>query len=278
MARKLSFALITLFWITMNALLWRAEFGGKEIGAATPVSLIWQKILTSPDDSGLAVNIKGDRVGYVRWAPNIGEEIATGKTANENTELEGRVKKLTGYTIHADGNFILPDGGGRIRFEIDAKFSADDQWTEWTLRGVQRPNTWGIAANRKKETIDLILGEGAAAVKQTFRFADFRNPGKLIVDLGIASELPVVAALLPNLTAISSSANATNSPALTFGLNWEGRQDWLQMGHSRVKVYQLRARLLDKYEAIVIVSRVGEILRVQLPGEMTLVNEALINL
>ena len=56
MARKLSFALITLFWITMNALLWRAEFAGKEVGAEVPVSLIWQKILTSPDDSGLAVH------------------------------------------------------------------------------------------------------------------------------------------------------------------------------------------------------------------------------
>src|SRR5207248_892698 len=129
-------------WITMNALLWRAEFVGKEIGATIPVALIWQKILTSPDDSGLAVNYKGDRVGYVRWAPNIGEEVATGKTANENTEIEGRVKKLTGYTLHADGNFILPESGGRIRFELDAKFSANDDWTEWALKGVQRPNTW----------------------------------------------------------------------------------------------------------------------------------------
>jgi hypothetical protein len=113
MARKLSFALITLFWITMNALLWRAEFAGKEIGAEVPVSLIWEKILTSPDDSGLAVNIAGDRVGYIRWAPNIGEEASTGKIADENSDIEGRVKKLTGYTIHADGNFVLCFAGGR---------------------------------------------------------------------------------------------------------------------------------------------------------------------
>src|SRR3954469_1524383 len=110
MARKLSIALITLFWITMNALLWRAEFAGKEIGAEVPVSLIWEKILTSPDDSGLAVNVAGDRVGYVRWAPNIGEEIATGKKATE-ADIEGRVKKLTGYTLHADGNFVVQGTG-----------------------------------------------------------------------------------------------------------------------------------------------------------------------
>lgn len=259
----------------MNALLWRAEFAGKEVGAAVPVPLIWEKILTSPDDSGLAVNFKGERVGYIRWAPNIGEEVAIGKTANENSEIEGRVKKLTGYTIHADGNFVLPEGGGRVRFDFDAKFSADNRWTEWTLRGMQRPNSWGISANRAKETIELSLNEGREAVKQTFRFADFRNPGKLIEDMGVASELPMAAALLPNLTTISS---VTNAPAMTLGLNWEGRHDWLQMGHSRVKVYQLRARVLDRYEVLIVVSRVGEILKVQLPGEMALVNEALINL
>ena len=275
MGRKFSFALITLFWLTMNALLWRAEFGGQDIGATMPVSLIWQKILTSPDDSGLAVNYKGDRVGYVRWAPNIGEETATGKTANENSEIEGRVKKLTGYTLHADGNFIIPDGAGRVRFDLDAKFAANDEWTEWTLKAMQRPNAWGVSANRKAETIELSLGEGRAAVKQTFHFADFRNPGKLNETLGLDSELPIAAALLPNL---ATAPKGTNAPALNIGLNWEGRQDWLQMGHSRVKAYQLRARLLDKYQVTVLVSRVGEILRVELPGEMTLVNEALVNL
>jgi hypothetical protein len=275
MARKLSFALITIFWITMNALLWRAEFVGKEIGAAIPVSLIWQKILTSPDDSGLAVNLKGERVGYVRWAPNIGEEVATGKTANENTEIEGRVKKLTGYTLHADGNFMMLEGGGRVRFELDAKFAANDEWTEWTFKGIQRPNIWGISANRKDETIELSIGEGRSKVKQMFHFADFRSPGKLIENLGIGDELPFATALLPNLAMIP---DGTNAPALKLGIHWEGRQDWLQMGHSRVKVYQLRARLLEKYEITIIVSRVGEILRVDLPGEMSLVNEALINL
>src|SRR4051812_42155613 len=275
MARKLSFALIALFWITMNALLWRVEFAGKDVGAEVPVSLIWEKILTSPDDSGLAVLISGERVGYIRWAPNIGEEISTGKNADESSNLEGRVKKLTGYTIHSDGNFILPEGGGRVRFDLDAKFAANNEWIEWTLKGIQRPNSWSISANRKKETVEFALGEGVAALKQTLRFSDFRNPGKLIEDLGAATSLPIAGVLLPNLTTMTGG---TNSQSLSLGLKWQGRHDWLQMGHSRVKVYQLRAHILDKYDAVVIVSRVGEILRVELPGQMTLVNEALVNM
>jgi hypothetical protein len=146
---------------------------------------------------------------------------------------------------------------------------------EWTLRGMQRPNLWTISANRQNETIELTLGEGQRAAKQSFRFSDFRNPGKMLEETGVAAALPLAGVVLPNLSTLPTG---TNGPAMTLGLRWEGRQDWLQMGHSRVKVYQLRARFLEEYEVVIIISRVGEILRVTLPGEMSLVNEALINL
>ena len=273
--RKVLFGFITVFWLTMNGLLWRAEFIGKEVGAATPVSLVWDKILTSPDDSGLAINIAGDRVGYCRWAPNIGEENATGKTANENADIEGRIKRLTGYTIHADGNFILPENAGRVRFDLDAKFSATHEWTEWSAKATQRPNAWKLSANRKAQAFELEMGEGAGAWKQTFKFKDFQDPQKITDALGVTASVPALARVLP---AMNSSDASTNSPGFTLGLNWQARQDWLVLGHSRVRVYRLEARLLDKYQAVVIVSRVGEILRVELPGDVTLINEAILNL
>ena len=65
---------------------------------------------------------------------------------------------------------------------------------------------------------------------------------------------------------------------IALGLRWTARKDWLQIGSSKTRVYRLQARLLDRYQAVVMVSRVGEILRVELPGEVTLVNDALINL
>jgi hypothetical protein len=273
MLRKATFLFITLFWLTMNALLWREEFSSKnDSGSEAPVSLVWEKILTSPDDSGLAVQYGKDRAGYIRWIPNIGQEEATGKTANENTEIEGRIKKTTGYSIHADGNFILPENMGRFRFDFNATFDAQHQWTTWQFKSLQKPSSWTVAANRQNETLEFTLGDGREAVKQSFKFADFRDPQKLINETGIAAMLPALSNLLPP----GLSTSTTNS--LSIGLNWEGRQDWMKMGHSRVRIYRLRARLLDKYEANVVVSRVGEILRVELPGEVTLVNEALVNL
>ena len=47
MFNRLYFPLIALFWIIMNLLLWRAEFGGgKEFGSAVPTEAVWQKILS----------------------------------------------------------------------------------------------------------------------------------------------------------------------------------------------------------------------------------------
>jgi len=61
-------------------------------------------------------------------------------------------------------------------------------------------------------------------------------------------------------------------------LNWEARNDWLTMGNARIRVYRLTLKLLDRYEIGVLVSRVGEILRVELPEGVLLVNEALVSL
>ncbi|HVY72409.1 MAG TPA: hypothetical protein VHH73_20910, partial [Verrucomicrobiae bacterium] len=96
MLHRLVLLILIAFWLVMNTLLWRSEFGGKvEPGNGVPVGVVWQKILTAPDDSGLAVLQEGKRIGFLRWAPNVGEEKATGKTGTE--EIEGMVKVLANY-------------------------------------------------------------------------------------------------------------------------------------------------------------------------------------
>jgi hypothetical protein len=59
---------------------------------------------------------------------------------------------------------------------------------------------------------------------------------------------------------------------LSLGLQWEARQDWLKVGSARLRCYRLHTRLLEKYRAVVYVSRVGEILRVELPDGYVLQN------
>ena len=58
-------------------------------------------------------------------------------------------------------------------------------------------------------------------------------------------------------------------------VKWEARNDWVKIGSTSVRVYRVQARFLDRYQVVVCASRIGEILRVELPGDVTLVNEQL---
>lgn len=276
MARRVLFLSLTAFWVTMNVLLWRAEFRPDAEGDLLPPAVVWRRILTAPDDSGLAINIGPTKIGFVRWIPNAGEETATGKVASEN-EIEGRVTTLTNYTLHAEGNFLLPESGGRLRFDLDASFDENQRWKNWNLAIMQRPNQWRIAADKEKDSLELRIGPGKDPFTQRIKLSDLKNPQKLLNDSGLAAALPMAAAMIPGLDAEALSQIPTNAPPAALGLEWTARQDWMKIGNSRIRVYRLEAQLLDEYKAVVLLTRVGEILRVELPGDVVLANESLIN-
>ena len=56
-------------------------------------------------------------------------------------------------------------------------------------------------------------------------------------------------------------------------LNWTAHYEWLRIGHNRVRIYRLEAKLLDRHRVVVLVSRVGEILRVEFPGDIKLITD-----
>jgi hypothetical protein len=72
---------------------------------------------------------------------------------------------------------------------------------------------------------------------------------------------------------IESAGTSEQNVAQTIGLKWEARDDVVRIGGAQVRGYRLQTRLLDRYPVTIYVSRVGEILRVELPGQITLVNE-----
>jgi hypothetical protein len=269
MLNRLLFGFIILFWVVMNVLLWRSEFGGRtQLGSAVPVETVWSRMLTAPDDSSLDILREGVKIGYCRWVPNVGEELATGKVSQE--ELEGMVRKPAGYTITMEGNFLLDRQMGRLRFDFHAGFDANNEWKDFTLRVVHRPMAWELESVAADQTLKFRHEAGEENWERQYHFSDFQNPGKLLRQSGM--NIPFLAGLLPQYLPMPSVQN------VAAGLNWEARKDWLMIGHSRVRVYRVQARLLDKYQIVLIVSRVGEILRVELPNDILLVNEALSNL
>src|SRR5881397_216149 len=113
--------LVTSFFVTMNVLLWRAEFGARShVGTSVPTEVVWEKVLTSPDTSYLEIRHHGVKIGTAHCIANIGEELATGRRITDEPPPEGMIKRLTGYSLDFDGNVSLDDLS-RLRFYITLK-------------------------------------------------------------------------------------------------------------------------------------------------------------
>ena len=116
---------------------------------------------------------------------------------------------------------------------------------------------------------DVFHVQHAGRDQRTIRFAELQNPRSLLAELG--------GPLLPGILGSVGLPMGTNAlEKLSLGLRWEARNDWLQVGRTRMRVYRLHTLLLDRYAITVHVSPVGEILRAELPNRIILINEALL--
>ena len=56
---------------------------------------------------------------------------------------------------------------------------------------------------------------------------------------------------------------------------WKANNDHLKFHGARARVYRLTFTFFERHEIVVVVSRVGEIFKVTMPFDITLVNEEL---
>lgn len=257
--------LLASFWVTMNVLLWRAEFGpDKGRRNAVPVELVWRRMLASPDSSSLNIYYRGRRVGFCRWVTGVGEEWAE---VTDETVPSGMPKKVRSYRLQLDGTALLPESADRIRFEGSLKVNAHHAWQELDAGWSARRLTWRVHSAAAAGTVELSVAEGGTRLKHTFRFSELEHPAALLSGwLGPLAGEAFKGEDVP--------APGDLSPAAA-GVKWEAYEDTLRIGHSQVHVFLLETRLLDRYPVSVVVSRVGEILRVSLPDQVTLVNDQL---
>ena len=272
MRYRVFFLAVTAFFITMNVLLWRSEFGAQgRPGAPVPPEVIWEKVLTCPDNSFLEIRHREVRVGRAHWSASIGEELATGKVMTDELPPEGMINRLSGYTLDFGGNVTLGELS-RLRFECLLKLGTNQNWQEFTLKLILKPFTWEVQASQSKQQLTFTMEDDEGRNERVFKFSDLRNPDKVLTELGGPTLPAAFAALGIRLPAPQAGTN------VALGLKWEGRNDWIQIGLNPVRVYRLEARLLDRYRAVLFVSPVGEILRVELPEDILIMNDALMNL
>lgn len=256
---------VTGFWLTMNVLLWQTEFGSRKNGGTVPVETVWEKILTAADDSSLTIFHEGKLIGACHLRTAVGEEWS--RISDENMP-SGPPDKERGYHLRVDGSAVVPELTNRVRFEGELKLDKGREWQELGARVTMRPVTWEVHSVAAQRTVNLKAQGLEGGFDVVLQFSDLKNPAVLTYKL-----LGPTAAELAAEAGLKTSPNDTSVPAL--GLKWEAQEDLIRIGRTSVQVYRLHTRVVDRYEVSVIVSRAGEILRVELPGGVTLVNDRL---
>jgi hypothetical protein len=269
MLSRVVFILIVVFWLTMNVLLWRTEFSSRPSAtSAVPVELVWEKVLTSPDSSSLSILHHGTKIGFCHWITNVGEEWAS--VSDEN--IPGNVPKpIRTHRLRVEGSAIVPELKNRIRFEGSLKVDTRRVWQELDARLSIRPSTWQIHSLAEEQTVKLALESGGTRVEHSFKFSELRDPTLFLTQVFG----PVVGEWFDQSGMFPFLDNAVSAGS---GPKWEAFEDTLWMGHHQARVYRLQTRLLDHYQVSILISRVGEILRVELPDELILVNDQLVTL
>jgi hypothetical protein len=279
MFSRITLILLAVFWLTMSYLLWRSEYVGQnQVGSTVPIAVVWRKIRTAPDTSGLQIMHNGVKVGYCKWSSSVGQDIIKNKLLSEDaTPDPAPPAKTANYRLNFEGNLALPDQLARVRFESEIKLgTSNNSWEEFHLKVGLKPAIWEIYSKSSEQTARLIVDDREGRFEHLFRFADLQNPQTLMDEFNLPAQFGLLGMFAP-LPKPGKPGTAAPTLDTELGLQWKCSNDWVTIGHTSVRTFRLEATLLERYRMKIIVSRVGEILRVQLPDGWELVNDQLVS-
>jgi hypothetical protein len=263
MRSRLFFLGVTVFWLSMNYLLWRSQAGGHSaFGSALPAEAVWDKILTAPDNSDLNIYDHEVKTGFGHWSAGLADSpLLSSRILAAEYRPGGPEQKLTGYTLNFEGS-LLYKGSNHVRFQIAFALDTNKVWQDFRFRASMRPRAWDVHALAAAEKIALKVSEGDTTWDKTWTFAELRDPQALFGEVGGAFALGVL------------GMNQSLPGVARQGIEWEAHEDRMKFGVTTVHGYRLEAFILGQRVQI-FVSRVGEILRVDLPRDISLRNQAL---
>lgn len=277
MINRLIFIFIFLIWLAVNYLLFQHEHANRrKYASSVPIETVWKKILTSPDPSSLEIYSQNRRLGTCRWTAGAGEEQMRKFLQSDEGAIQTPLPKPSYYTIDLDGNVRLEDLKSVARFYFHASLPDENTWSNIILRLSFDKTTIYMTASARDETVNLKLDSGKIYLNRSFKFAELMNPSLVLHSLGI----PLGGLFLPEISTSvntnSTAANLNNVPKIQ--LDWKAYHDNMSVGKVNLKVYRVEAILWGKFKATATISRAGEILKIELPQNITLINSALANL
>ena len=253
MTARLTFLGIIAFWVTMNILLWRTEYGSHGEDVTVPQELVWRRILTAPDASSLGVFQNGGHIGFCELSTGVGQAMA----ALDSDKLpQAGLAARAGYQIRLSGNVSVGDFTNRLRFEGHLLFNSARQWQELNLKISSRVAVVEIHSLATNQVVHVKVTSDGEAMEHDLAFADLQNPGALLrAFTGNFGDALLGAVDLPELASDDDAQK----------IQWDARRTRVKLGSENVPVYRLQTSVLGR-DCIVDVSTLGEILHVELPG------------
>ena len=254
---RLTFLGVTAFWLTMNVLLWRMEFGAQGGETEVPPQLVWHKILTAPDPSSLSVYQKGERMGYCEFSTGVGQQMAgydEGKPPPEGFSTHA------GYLLHMAGNVSLGDFTNRLKFDGRLRFNRFHQWEELYLKITSRTAIVEVSSQATNQMVHLNMSsQGATVLHRDMPFADLQNPGAVV-------RLITGNALGDFLGVLDSSEILPGEEPQR--IEWDAWRTRVKIGTEAVPIYRLETSVLG-HPVVLDISTLGEILRIDLPDNLS---------
>ncbi|HHY83978.1 MAG TPA: hypothetical protein GYA07_00380 [Verrucomicrobia bacterium] len=250
----------------MMALLWRAEYAETNPeGRPVPPSVVWEKVLSSPDRSSLLVFDGDRRMGLCEWVTGAGRalERLDAESVPPSPEVE------EGYSIRVEASVLIEQFTNRLQLDALLRLSPDRRWRLLDLNIGLREAHCRLLADASQEQVSVTMQSDGARVERALPFETLRNPAALAAELiGPIARDAVAALKMPS---------ASQQDLLASTIRWETREGQLRFGHAEIRAYIARLRLLE-YELVAHISQAGEILQVELPGNWRLLNEQLATL
>lgn len=258
MVTRFILVLLAGWCVTMNVKVWQLEYGSRANAFPVPEALIWRKILSAPEASSLNLFEAGKRAGFCEIATRVQQEMS--QLDEDNPPPDGFLNPA-GYQLHITGNASLGEFTNRIKFDGQLEFAPNRAWRHFECRLMARGLTVELASTATNQTLHLGVIRDDERVQRTLTFAELKDPNRVLgVLAGDLAGLP--AGWLAGLELPAWGG----MPAAGSPIQWTATRSRLLVNHESVPVYRLETRVLDR-PVVIIASILGEILRVELPGD-----------
>lgn len=273
------------FWVGMNVLLWRSEYGGGSTGTPLPVSNVISKILETPDPSELEIYYQNQRVGSCRWMVTQLSEAGFEEDLDDEVDLEaaemsGLIKDIKSFSVNLDGHLQWHQQPRRIRYMLTIDLTPDWQWSALDAKVGFRDQWFHVHSKQEEGTVLIEFEQGDAKWDTKITFEQLENPEALLQQW--LSENPILvglaAPLLAQARALSGFESTSPAGLTDWGNQWEAFSDWLTIAHSRMRVYRIEHARDPQPSISVTINRAGEILKVMLPQRIVIKNESVLGL